>query len=668
MPYYYRKRYYPRRRRRYWRRGPRKTFRRRFWRRHRYYSYRVRKPKKKLKYLRLKEYQPYYINKLKIRGLLPLFITTDERRTNNYVIYKDEIAPHYIPSGGGFSVYTLTLNGLYENFTKIQNIWTRSNNTFPLIRYTGAKIQLYRSENADYIFTYHSCFPMKAKLETFQSCQPNLMQLNKRHKIIRCKKDNPYKKPYKTIKISPPGQITNKWFFQKEIADTPLLMTMCSAMSLDRFYSASTSISSTIGFKVLNPELFSYHNFVLFPSTGYKPNATLYLWSVENPSHSLSETPTKNLIYLGNSKEYKTGQAIKDIPQQTSQSATWDKYFESTTNWGNPFEPRYLNKEWPVLVSNYSPHELKTKIPISDNSKLGQWFTETDKELILECRYNPYNDKGNNHVFITPITHQSQEPWALPAQQKFRTDNLPLWAALFGFVDWEKLINAPVNVETDYICCIVSDYILPKLDYYIPIDQEMLDGRSKYQPKETRPQIFDLLHWYPKLKFQLTALNQIGSCGPGTIKLPPQVSAEAHCRYTLYFKLGGCGPPMETIENPEDQPVYPTPNNLIQSTSLQSPDEPIQYYLYKFDERRGQLTKKAAERITKYKETKKPSSTFAATNYFHPPIDHQTSEEDSSEEETEKETLQQLLLQQRVKQQKFKSRILHLIQQLQESK
>ena len=49
----------------------------------------------------------------------------------------------------------------------------------------------------------------------------------------------------------------SKWYFQQDLADKPLCMLMTSAMSLDRMYQNSTSISTTVGFKTINTEIFN---------------------------------------------------------------------------------------------------------------------------------------------------------------------------------------------------------------------------------------------------------------------------------------------------------------------------------------------------------------------------------------------------------------------------
>nr|UGV34762.1 MAG: ORF1 [TTV-like mini virus] len=670
MPYYSRRGYY-RRRRRLWRRRPRKPFFRAFWRGRRYYKKRrrVRKYKRKLPYLLLKEWQPPRIVKLKIRGFVPLFITTDERLVNNFAMYSNEIAPHYYPGGGGFSILCFTLAAFYQLFKKVQCFWTQSNDDLPLVRYTGCTFKFFHSEKNDYITTYHACGSMKPALDTYNSTQPYIMTLNKRHRIIRCKQNNNIRKPYTKVKVKPPAQLTSKWFFQKEMAYTPLVMLMTSGMSTDRFYSYSTSQSTTIGFKAIDTNVFNYHNWEIDSTSGYKGSEGKWLWALQNGSTTkIHEEKVSNLIFLGETKLIKKGRTVGQTSTATTESfkTTWERYLQSSVDWGNPFEPTYLTQEVTVLFSNIPPKDIPTKYTnFSKDSKLEANFQTFTLPLVRECRYNPLADDGNNHIFIESITKHEQQPWKQATDPKLLGGEYPLWLGLWGFIDYKKNTIGK-QVDTDYVLIIVSEHITPKLGFYLVIDEEFLQGRSKYVPTSEPVPIkdFDKLHWHPKVTFQLSTINRFGACGPGTLKLPKQISAEAHCGFTFYFKLGGCGPKMSTIEDPEDQPVYPTPNNILSTTSLQNPEYPPEHFLYSFDQRRDQITKRAAERISSILSTKAPLSPIAGRNLLHQTTQSQTSSQETETKETQTETLLQLIRQQQHRQQHLRKRILQLISTL----
>lgn len=579
-------------------------------------------------------------------------------------MYWYEPTPHYVPGGGGFSIICFTLQAFYQLFQKCQCYWTRSNNTFPLIRFTGGTLKLYRAAKADYVSTYHSCYPMKPNLTTYNSCHPAILTLNKRHKIVTCKENNRNKKPYEKFKIKPPAPMQSKWFFQQEIAEQPLAMLMTSAASFDRMYLNSTSSTTTIGFKCLDPQTFNYHNWEKLQTSGYKANENKWLWALNNgTTTTLANEPMSSLIYLGDTKQMKPGDTIKSIQATSAPQSAWDNYMRSQTHWGNPFWPEYLNQEKTVLVSNKSPAQLRELLKGQTWPTLGANFTIPTEKLVQECRYNPYSDNGNNHIFLSKITDLTPEPWKQPTDPKLQGHDFPLWLSTFGFIDFMKN-KIGVQVDTDYVLTIVSNHITPKLGFFIPIDEDFLQGRSKYQPDNTTPSQFDQTHWHPKVTMQLSSINSIGSSGPSTIKLPRDISAEAHCRFTFYFKLGGCGPEPNEIENPKTQPVFPTPNNMLQTTSLQSPGFPIEHFIYGFDTRRGNFTNTALERISKILQPKETFTSITDSNYLHGKITpEETSSEESQTEETETETLLQQLQLQRMEQHKLTKRILRLMKQ-----
>nr|UGV36961.1 MAG: ORF1 [TTV-like mini virus] len=655
MPWQWRpQRYW--RRRRTWRRRFRGPFRPRLWRR-RYYrrhTVRKRKLKRKLKFLPLKEWQPKYIRKLKITGILPLFMTTNERVCNNGGLYFDSIAPHYVPSGGGWSVTIFTLNAFWELFKKARCWWTQSNDDFPLIRYLYCKIYLYRAESADYIVNYHVCPPMKATLETYQSTQPQLMQLNKHHRIIPCKKHNYRKKPYQVLKINPPSTLKNKWYFQKELCNTPLLMLMASSMSLDRFYMGSSSISNTVGFYGLNTSFFQLHNFKQKTTDGYKPKENTYLYSYSDNTTNWQSVTLSKLIYLGNSFKLQLGQPI---------GTQWNDYTSKYDSWGNIFHPDYLTGSRIVLSSLHSLPSLKQlyESTLTTTTLSTANISPVAESLLVEYRYNPLNDRSNNNEIFVDQILTAKPNWSPPTDPTQKTENLPLWLGLWGFADWQKRQGIQ-QLDTNNIIVLHTDYIDPKrTPYIVPIDDDMLQGRSPFRPAQNVTP-FDRENWHPKFAFQQRTLNEICAAGPAVIKLPPNVSAEAHIKFVFYFKLGGCAQPAKNIENPEDQPIFPTPGNLLQSTSLQSPETPIQNFIYSFDWRRSMFTKAAQKRIEQHCLSEKALLEPTGLSLFNAEASTETTPtENTQEEKKEEQALQQLILQQRHHQQKFRRRILQLL-------
>lgn len=653
MPYY---NYYPRWRRYRWfrPRRARRSFRRR-WRKRRYYRG-VRK--RKLKQITLKQFQPITIRKAIIRGWYPAFLTNRHRITNNLTKYIDTIAPTHYDGGGGFAISQFTLNGLYELFIKAQNWWTQSNCFLPLIRYFGCQLTFYRSENYDYVAHVHRCLPLKATDELYMSSQPYIMLLSKKCIRIHCKKNSKSKKPFKKVFVKPPTQYTNKWMFQADICNQPLLIVQTAACSFDRMYLASDSQSTTVGFISLNTQSFILHNWNKPPTTGYHPQDKQYLYGTQNGQKDPNNEPVKNLIYLGTTSSMNTGIPITNIQGLQKLSTT-------ETMWGNPFIPHYFSGEGALYISDKSPHDFyehyknQTSKFETETVKQSTIFTPKSTPNYIQCRYNPLADKGTgNKIYIVSNT-LDQTPWAPPTSLKLIRQDLPLWVIGFGYLDWQKTLNETIKIDTDKILVFQSPYITPKLTYYVPLDQTFIDGVSPHKDDITD---YDEQHWYPKVAFQMESINTIASAGPATVKLPKESSAEGHYSYKFIFKLGGCPPPMDKICNPVNQPVYPVPNNQQPSTSLQSPGTAIQTFLYNFDERRGDLTSKAAKRIKKDYETETtllPPTGQSWMDVRASPQETPTSSPPDSEEEEESIHLQLRHL--RRKQKQLRQRILQLL-------
>lgn len=653
MPFY---NYYPRWRRYRWfrPRRTRRSFRRR-WRKRRYYRG-VRK--RKLKQLTVKQYQPLTIRKAIIRGWYPAFLTNKHRITNNLTKYIDTIAPTHYDGGGGFAITQFTLNGLYELFIKAQNWWTQSNCFLPLIRYFGCQLTFYRSESYDYVAHVHRCLPLKATDELYMSSQPYIMLLSKKCIRIHCKKNTKSKKPYKKVFVKPPTQYTNKWMFQADMCNQPLLIVQTAACSFDRMYLASDAQSTTVGFITLNTQSFLLHNWNKPPTTGYHPQDKQYLYGTQNGEADPTNEPVKNLIYLGTTKSINTGTPVTNLDGLSKLST-------SESMWGNPFIPHYFSGDGSLYISNKSPHEFyehyknqETKFT-TDKIKTSTIFTPKTTPNYINCRYNPLADKGTgNKIYIVSNT-LDQTPWAPPTSATLIRQDLPLWVIGFGFLDWQKTLNETIKIDTDKILVIQSPYITPKLTYYVPLDQTFIDGVSPHKDNITD---YDEQHWYPKVAFQMESINIIASAGPATVKLPKESSAEAHYSYKFIFKLGGCPPPMDKICNPVSQPVYPVPNNQQPSTSLQSPGTAIQTFLYNFDERRGELTSKAAKRIKKDFETETTLLPPTGQSWMDVPASPQeTPTQSPQDSEEEEESIHLQLRQLRRKQKLLRNRILKLL-------
>nr|UGV35484.1 MAG: ORF1 [TTV-like mini virus] len=663
MPYYWRKWRYPRRRFRYrrpwsWRTGG--SFRRR---RRRRYKRRVRR---KLKTLPLREWQPSHIRKMSIKGLYCLFQANKITFNKNFAQYESSITREGMAGGGGFSLLRFNLDCLFEQNELARNIWTQSNKYFPLFRYTGCSIKIYRPKYVDAVVKFQTCYPMSASKLLYTGCQPSIMMMSKGSKKIRSQLNAPNSKPYKRYRLRPPQQMTNKWYFQGEHSKTGLLLVQSCAASFDQYYISQHAETQCITLRSLNTKIFKNLNFKNIPPTGYIPKLGFALYA-SNGSDKL-----KDLIWLGNTVEYRAGDQIKSITnmQGTTDHLKWKdqitKYMNDKTKWGNPFHHTYLSKSAPLWFGANHPTVQLTSNNLTAESKITDaGLRSVDQELVFNIRYNPQRDKGyQSNIYLKPNWSDNNEDLDPLPDEDLSNPGFPAWLNCFGFIDYEIKLGKKSQINTHYLLIHKNATFEPKLEHYIFVDKWFVDGNSEYLEGRTG---WDNVNWYPMVIHQEQSINELALCGPGAPKLGDIKTAECKMEYIFHFKIGGCATPVEKVKDPSTQPTYATPSNILDSNSLQSPEEPIENFLYQFDWRRDQITETAAKRITQDQTTKKFLFTDATTTGTDVPV-HQTHEKEllsSEEEETQAETLFQQLQLQRNKQKQLRYRIKQLLKQMQ---
>lgn len=662
MAYYYRnwRRPWTRRwRRRTWRRRTRGTFRR--TKRRRYH--RVRK---KLKTIRLREWQPSHIKKICVKGLYCIWQANHTQINKNWAQYEASVPREGIPLGGGYSLLRFNLQTLFEQHELVKNVWTKSNKYFPLYRYTGCTIKVYRPEEVDCLVKFQTCYPMSASSFLYMGCQPSIMSMSKGCKRIRSLKNAPNSKPYKKFKLPPPQQMTNKWLFQSQHSKTGLLLIQSAASSFTQFFLSRESESQVINLKSLNTKIFTNLNFKSLPTYGYIPKENFALYA------SNGNDKVGDLHWLGNTIEYQEGKKFRDITSPSNFKDQIKKYMENRLNWGNPFHHTVLSKSWKIWFGPQNPLQLfasaqTTPESINMDTPISQTqLKEVTQELIFDCRYNPNTDKGYDSMVYLKSNWKDPETLEPPQDKDIITAGFPAWLSAWGFLDYHTKLGKLTEISTKYIAVHKSNYIQPKLEYYIFLDKDFVEGNSEYYTGRTK---WENLNWYPMTLHQDRTFETLAQCGPGTPKLGKNKSAECHIEYQFYFKVGGCAAPLEKVTNPTTQPYYPTPNNILDTNSLQNPEEPCESFLYQFDWRRNQITETAAKRILKDYSIEKYLFTDGTTTTTAADVPtHKTQEKEllsSEEEETQEETLFQQLQHQRNKQKQLRHRIKQLLEQLQ---
>nr|UGV37773.1 MAG: ORF1 [TTV-like mini virus] len=637
---YYRRNNYGRKYRTRHRRRPRRRTRRPV--RHTYARrHRVRKrfrfyKKKKLKKLRIHQWQPKTIKKCKILGYFSLIQCSQGRQSHNYAMYQNTRAPANYAAGGGFSIIVFTLDSLFDELLKLRNYWTVTNENLDLCRYTGCKIDFFRHTDVDLVVTYNLCEPMQVhKLSNMQT-HPYRLLLESKKIIIPSFKTAPHiKKNYIRKKIKPPKLQTNKWFFQRDFATVPLLMIHAASCSLNHMYAAINSKNTTAGLYCINPDIFQRANFA---ATTYRPNTQFYYFGTEN-GHT---TPQTNELI-----------PLTSIFRQGGKAGT-----QKTP--GNIFWHDYLNDNRRVFYSaNQNGNDPKL----------------LDKPIIYGCRYNAYDDYGTgNEIYIVNNLNESWDTITTDLSLK----DYPLWLGLWGLTDWWRKLRPGYQLDQNYCLVIKTKHIYPPLKYYVPLDITFIMNQGPWGTDVTDLSFASQSHWYPRLLFQEETINDLTMTGPATPKGEYLKEWDHHLRYKFYMRWGGCPSKLVQIENPKTQPKYDIPDKSIiqhiQDPKQQTPTK----ITYDWDIRRGDLTETAYKRFTEHSKPDEFSSTETKTRKrpatdphtcYQPTklqkILQETQVQTEEEEESEKTPLQLQLQHLKHRQRNITRNILKLIQHLQ---
>nr|UGV37903.1 MAG: ORF1 [TTV-like mini virus] len=658
---YWRNRRYQRRRRRPFRWRARRTFRTRRYRRRptvRKRHFKRKLPKRKLKKLKLYQWQPSSIRLCHIKGQKCLFMGGLDRLANNYAQYQQTFVPEHEPGGGCWSLMVFSLEALWEEHLLVRNYWTHGNNGLPLVRYIKSKFKFYREQDTDYIVSYSLCYPMTDTPLTHANSQPYNMTISRKRFIVPSLQTKPRGKPYIRKTFRPPTQMKNKWYFQSEICKTGLLLLTTVATDLKHFYANPWAISNNITLHCLNPTIFKHNGFIETETQGYTPKAGSYYYCLKGTEH----TPkVKDLHYLGRTGPQTLGYSYNE--KSTN-------YTSNKENWGNIFHPDVLKLNIPVFLSTQQMIQVFSQANLDKqiNLKTGVegLLTLVENPFIIPVRYNPDRDTGQDNItWLNSIVRNTGSGFEVPQDNNIKISGFPLWLQWWGWPDWQKKLAYLHSIDSSYIMVTKTKFTEPKLDYLIPIDMSFLNGNGPYNLPQEELSVYTFNSWWPKLAHQLVSIDELCQAGPGTGKFTGKKQLQAHCSYDFQFKWGGCPAPMTELLNPCLQPKYPVPDNLLQRLQIQNPKTAPQTELHQFDQRGDYLTETCLQRIREYTETNQNLSTITESAICPPTKTQrqilQEALQQTSDTETEEKETPKLLQQYKHQQQLLKRAILRLI-------
>ena len=548
---------------------------------------------------------------------------------------------------------TFSLDSLYEDFQKLENIWTTSNSGLPLVRYTGCTFKFYQTENVDYFVIYDTCWPMVDTPYTHADSAPGSILLKKRKITVPSRKTQANKKPYKKVRIHPPTQMQTHWYFQRDICKTPLLMLTTTTVSLTNPFCDPKATSNNISLQCLNPYVFTNVNFQTFPQiSGYfcrmaedqhdHREYPMYLWATNTP---VTEALTINksnidrypLTPLANTLDYQEGKEmnVNNI----------DNYENNRKSWGNPFYHHHLHPdESTILISNLSPTEavLLYKKTIDKSFSL----TLPSGPIIYTVRYQPDTDKGDtNRCYL--VSTSKQEGTDEPENTNLIFEGFPLPILLWGWTDWVRKAKLIQQIDENSLLVVKTKMFDIQLSKYIFLDKDFIEGFDPYkeQTHDGQPpplSEWSKKHWFPKLQFQDQSIEKICMSGKACPRVPYNQYMQIYCRYKFHFKWGGCPKVLEKASNPCLQSVWPTPDTIHGRLEIKNPDTAPQTELYDWDWEGDYVTTESIKRIQESTTTDK--STFTSTESKNQPkTTKKVQKEDQTWKEEEKTLLQQFL-------------------------
>lgn len=482
-------------------------------------------------------------------------------------MYQATRDPPGYPGGGGLSMIKFTLGALFQELTKLRNWWTSSNENLDLVRYTGCKIKFWRHDYVDYICIYSRCNPMEISRTSFMNTHPYRQLLNYKKIIVPSLKTAPHiKKLFFVKKIKPPNEMVNRWFFQNSFSDTGLLLLHTSSANLTHMYQNINTKSATAGFYVINPQLFTNANFA---ATTYKPNDKFNYWGTTNGA----EKPTQQQLIALTSTQHTPGK-----PPATNGQP------------GNLLWWKYISGDQRVWISQ------ATDTTPSNPEKL-------TVPLIYMCRYNAYDDDGTgNEIYL--VSNLSTGNFEPNPRDDFYISGYPLWLMVSGLLDWWRKLRPAYQIDLHYAICIRSRFIYPKLTTYIPLDDHFIHNEGPYGTDIHDLSDANLQHWYPRILYQQESINNIYLSGPNTPQGEFVSGWESHIQYTFYFRWGGCPAKQTNIADPNSQPSYPIPSNLLLQSQIKDPEtQTPENITYAWDYRRDFITNTALTRMQQISPT-----------------------------------------------------------------
>nr|UGV42832.1 MAG: ORF1 [Torque teno virus] len=688
-----------RRRTTFRRRGRRRRVRRRRgrWRR----TYRKwRRGKKRRRHKRrlvLTQWQPAFIRRCYIVGFLPLIICGENTSGRNFATHSDDLLSNG-PYGGGMTTTKFTLRIMYDEHLRSLNYWTVSNQDLDLCRYLGGTFYAYRHPTVDFIIQIHTSPPFLDTPLTGPSIHPGMLMLTKNKILIPSLKTRPSKKHKVKIRFRPPKLFQDKWYPQSELCDTTLLTVFATACDLQFPFGSPLTNNPCVNFQVLGSVYKGHLSILPEKLTSYTNHYQNHLYN----NIQLYQTFQTIAQIKPSATENGFNPSWQDCQNTTKLNASGSNQSECNDTWyyGKTYTNQIataaekIRKKYLTATRSALPLlqtvgdellEYHTGIYSSIFLSAGRTYFETTGAY-TDITYNPLVDKGiGNKVWLDPLT--KEDAVLNRKQAKILLEDIPLWAALFGYTEFAAKYTGDSAISANYRLTLRCPYTDPMLvdrnnedQGFVPYSKNF--GNGKMPGGSSNVPLTMRIRWYPILFHQLELMEELVQSGPFAYRGDEKLCVLT-IKYIFRWKWGGNPVSHQIVRNPckGGSGARREPRS-IQAVDPKYVTPALSFHSWDF--RRGLFGKASIERMSRESETniyptgppsKRPKrdtdpydsqqeeSSLSRHLQLQPWI--HSSQEVQSEEETQvPENLQEQLLQQLREQQQLRHHLQSLASQV----
>lgn len=561
----------------------------------------------------MKQWNPSTVSKCFIVGYLPIIIMGQGTASMNYASHSDDIV-YPGPFGGGISSMRFTLRILYDQFMRGQNFWTKTNEDLDLARFLGSKWRFYRHKDVDFIVTYETSAPFTDSLVSGPHQHPGIQMLMKKKILIPSFATKPKGKSSIKVRIQPPKLMIDKWYPQTDFCEVTLLTIHATACNLRFPFCSPQTDTSCVQFQVLSYDAYRQRISIL-PDNCSDQKLTEFILQVVKPNLNCLNTlatpfcfkfpPLELIPGQNNAAGWPTNPDSGDadvIYKESSLQQNWqannhvwvtkDQRAHSNihSQYNQPNSPALEYRTGYFSPALLSPQRLNPQVP----------------GLYINITYNPLTDKGQgNKIWCDPLTKNTFD--YDPPKSKFLIEDLPMWAAVTGYLDYCTKASKDESFMYNYRVLFQTPYTVPSLFSnsettknrgYIPIGTQFAYGRmpngEQYIPIRWR------MRWYPMLFNQQPVLEDLFQSGPFAYQGDAK-SATLVSKYAFKWLWGGNRIFQQVVRDPcshqQDQPVGPSrkPRAVqVFDPKYQAP----QWTFHAWDIRRGLFGRHAIKRVS----------------------------------------------------------------------